>query len=44
MTLGERLDKMSLNAHSAMKVDPVAQAIIEGKAPTLGDVKQSVKA
>jgi hypothetical protein len=43
MTLGERLDKISLNTHSAAKIDPVAEALVKGKAPTLGDVKQSVK-
>ncbi|KAJ6563234.1 HORMA domain-containing protein [Mycena sp. CBHHK59/15] len=38
MSLGENLDKMSLNA-----TDPVAQAAKKGKAPTLKDVKKSVK-
>lgn len=44
MTLGEKLDKLTLNYRSTVKVDPVAEAMAKGKAPTLGDVKQSVKA
>jgi hypothetical protein len=43
MTLGEPLDKMLLNTHSAAKLDPVAEALIKGKAPALGDVKQFIK-
>lgn len=43
MTLGDKLDRMDLNSRSAVKLDPVAEAMANGKAPTLGDVKQSVK-
>ncbi|KAF8584095.1 DNA-binding protein [Ramaria rubella] len=43
MTLGEKMNKMSLNTRSTSKMDPAAEAIVKGKPPTLGDVKQSVK-
>jgi meiosis-specific protein len=44
MTLGDKLNKLALNSHSTTKLDPVTEAMAKGKAPTLGDVKQSVKA
>ncbi|KAJ7161498.1 HORMA domain-containing protein [Mycena crocata] len=40
MSLGENLDKMSLKESAK---DPVVQAAKKGKAPTLKDVKKSVK-
>lgn len=43
MTLGDKLNNMSLNSRTTGKVDPVTESMAKGKAPTLGDVKQSVK-
>ncbi|RDB21131.1 Meiosis-specific protein HOP1 [Hypsizygus marmoreus] len=43
MTLGDGLQKMSLKDKKARAVDPVAEAARIGKAPTLLDVKKSVK-
>ena len=43
MTLGDKLNNMSLNSRTTGKVDPVTESMTKGKAPTLGDVKQSVK-
>lgn len=34
---------MSLDGRSKPRTDPVATATLKGKAPTLGDVKQSVR-
>ncbi|KAM6500352.1 HORMA domain containing protein [Amanita muscaria] len=39
LTLGNDLQKMSLNRHK----DPVAEATLKGKVPTLKEVKKSVK-
>ena len=44
MSLGDQLNRLSLNAPSKpVESDPVTQATLKGKAPTLGDVKNSVK-
>ena len=44
MTLGDQLSGLSLGGGGRPKVtDPVALSTLEGKPPTLGDVKQSVK-
>ncbi|EJD02237.1 DNA-binding protein [Fomitiporia mediterranea MF3/22] len=44
MSLDDRLNDLSLNPSSKLNdSDAVAKAISNGKAPTLGDVKQSVK-
>jgi len=43
MTLGESLENMSLNRKNREQEDPVARAIRNGKAPTLKEVKMSVK-
>jgi meiosis-specific protein len=42
MSLGEDIEKMSLNGDGSHQ-DPVTQATKEGKTPTLGEVKRSVK-
>ncbi|THH03421.1 hypothetical protein EW145_g6266 [Phellinidium pouzarii] len=44
MSLDDQLNNLSLNGRSNQAVDPVAVSTFKGKAPTLGDVKQSVKA
>jgi hypothetical protein len=43
MSLGEDIQRMSLNSEEGSRPDPVAQAAMEGKVPTLGEVKRSVK-
>ncbi|TFK54684.1 DNA-binding protein [Heliocybe sulcata] len=43
MSLGDDLMKMSLNQCHGEDADPVAEAIKQGKTPTLGEVKRSVK-
>jgi hypothetical protein len=43
MSLGESLKKMTLNGKGKNREDPVAQAIANGKTPTLKEVKMSVK-
>ncbi|KAI5120474.1 hypothetical protein M0805_006494 [Coniferiporia weirii] len=44
LSLDDQLNSLSLNGHSKTAADPVALATLKGRAPTLGDVKQSVKA
>lgn len=41
MTLDNQLSNLSIGGKG--RGDPVAQATLEGKAPTLGDVKQSLR-
>jgi meiosis-specific protein len=43
MTLGEEVTTVTRNSSTQILVDPVAEAVKRGKAPTLGDVKKSVK-
>lgn len=43
MTLGDDLENMSLNGGKRTARDPVAEAIKSGKAPTVGDVKKSLR-
>lgn len=43
MSLDDRLNRMSLDGRSKLEADPVTTATLKGKAPTLGDVKQSVR-
>ncbi|KAL5529555.1 hypothetical protein ACEPAG_5540 [Sanghuangporus baumii] len=44
MSLDDQLNKLSLNPRlRAEYSDPVSQATLKGRAPTLGDVKQSIK-
>lgn len=43
MSLDESLKKMTLNGKSKKREDPVAQALRNGKTPTLKEVKMSVK-
>lgn len=43
MTLGDGLEKMSLKDKKDHSDDPVTKAAKSGKAPTLLDVKKSVK-
>lgn len=43
MSLGEDIQRMSLNGEDGSRPDPVAQAAKDGKVPTLGEVKRSVK-
>ena len=41
MTLDDQLNNLSLNKNKGK--DPVTQSALKGKAPTLGEVKQSLK-
>lgn len=43
LTLGDDLAKLTINGGGKNPVDPVAEATRRGNAPTLGDVKKSVK-
>ncbi|KAL5511311.1 hypothetical protein ACEPAH_4527 [Sanghuangporus vaninii] len=44
MSLDDQLNNLSLNPRlRAEYLDPVSQATLKGRAPTLGDVKQSIK-
>lgn len=43
MSLGDGLQKMNLKDKRRREDDPVADAAKKGKAPTLKDVKKSVK-
>jgi meiosis-specific protein len=43
MSLGEDIQRMSLNSEEGEGPDPVTQAAKQGKVPTLGEVKRSVK-
>ncbi|KAG2020134.1 hypothetical protein CC2G_005502 [Coprinopsis cinerea AmutBmut pab1-1] len=43
MTLGNDLENMSLNGSSHRPKDPVAEAVHQGRLPTLREVKKSVK-
>ena len=44
MSLGEDLQNMSLDGPRSIKqIDPVEDAIQKGRAPTIGDVKKSLR-
>ena len=43
MSLDDHMNRMSLDGRSKLEADPVTIATLKGKAPTLGDVKQSVR-
>jgi meiosis-specific protein len=43
MSLGEGLEKLTIDPKGRNSEDPVAKAIRSGKAPTLRDVKMSLK-
>ncbi len=43
MSLGDSLKNLAINGKSKYREDPVAQAIRNGKTPTLKEVKMSVK-